>query len=117
MAREIRVSTLAPGQDADCITTTKDTLSIDHLVGAGSVTIVYSVTPEGVVQRTAGGTMESISSPDVVFTDMYFCVSGSGNDGQQPRIAIVSSVRDANSVSDEVFHVQTTVTPRRLDLF
>lgn len=118
MAREIRISTIAPDQDADCAVTIGDSLNIGYPTDTGSITVVYSVTPEGVVQRTAEGTIESISSSDVVFTQFGFCISGSGDDGQQARVAIVAGVKDVRDVAGEkIFHLQTTVTPRRLDTY
>lgn len=116
ISREVRVSTLAVGQDADCAPTTRSTLTVDYPVGAGTSTIIYSVTPAGVVRRQESGAIADISSPEVQFTSFFFCVAGSNVGGQQPRVAIVASVKDSKTaVSDIVFHVQTLVTPRKLD--
>lgn len=117
MAREIRVSRLAPGQNVDCVTTAKNTLTFDRQVGSGTLTVVYSLSPQGVVQRTESGATADVSSPNVKFTQLAFCVSGLGNDGIQPRVVIIAAVQDVATASDEIVRVQTLVTPRRLDTY
>ncbi|MEK7125068.1 MAG: prepilin-type N-terminal cleavage/methylation domain-containing protein [Patescibacteria group bacterium] len=116
ISREVRISTLATGQDANCAPATRSTLTINYFDGAGTSTIIYSVTPAGVVQRQESGVTADISSPEVQFTNFFFCVAGSDVAGQQPRVTIVASVKDLKSpAGDIVFHVQTLVTPRELD--
>ena len=113
MAREIRVSTIGPNQDNDCSSTPGTTLSMNHPVN-GSVT--YSLSPEGMVSRTVGGVEAYISSRDVKFTSLGFCINGSSRDQKQARIAIIATVENTEGLPAEklTFHLETMVAAREI---
>lgn len=114
MAKEIRVSNVLIGQDANCTSTFRDTLTIVHPVNA---TVSYSLF-NNVVQRTVAGDTLSMSSNEVKFSRLSFCVQGSDLDDNQARIAIVTRVENVtNRPRDNViFDLQTTVTSRDIAL-
>ncbi|HZZ99218.1 MAG TPA: prepilin-type N-terminal cleavage/methylation domain-containing protein, partial [Candidatus Paceibacterota bacterium] len=88
MAREIRVSDITDQDSTDCSATT---LTIDHPVNG---TVVYSLN-SGVLQRTADGVTTDISSSEVKFSRLNFCVAGSGpTDQEQARVAILAAVQN-----------------------
>lgn len=109
IAREVRVSTIAPGQDG-CVV---NTLNITHPVNG-----VVSYTLNGTaVRRTAGGISTNISSNDVQFTTFGFCIFGSSaTDNQQARIAIIATVRNTTTspTNQLTFRLQTLVTTREI---
>ncbi len=113
MAKEIRVSTIT-NQDNNCSAAPSASLTMtfnDSLGGSG--TLVYSLVG-GVVQRTYGGVTYQMSSNDIVFNSLGFCVSGSstspyGNDAT--RVTIIASI--SNTTGNIVtVNTQTAVTIR-----
>jgi len=109
MAREIRVG-VVEGQNNNCINTTLD---IDVYDSSGNiVNIVYGLS-NGLVTRVYGGTTYVISSNDVIFNRIIFCVSGSGlpSDKQAARVTILASITNSAGQATTV-DLQTTVTSR-----
>ncbi|MDP2647887.1 MAG: prepilin-type N-terminal cleavage/methylation domain-containing protein [Candidatus Yanofskybacteria bacterium] len=111
MAREIRVSTVQSGNMA-CTNPGNfgTSLAITHPV---SGTISYR-SSNGIVYRTEGGIETSISSQDVNFSQLYFCIKGSGLDTVQTRIGIIAQVENTTGIASDklIFNLQTTVTSR-----
>lgn len=112
MAREIRVSRIINQDDDPDHPCTKIILQMEHPVNGN---ITYTIN-NGVVKRTIGGTPSvttSISSSDVNFTRLNFCVDGSGsNDGKQTRVAILASIQNRTGKDIIQFDLETTVTSR-----
>ncbi|OGN27387.1 MAG: hypothetical protein A2941_00885 [Candidatus Yanofskybacteria bacterium RIFCSPLOWO2_01_FULL_49_17] len=107
MSREIRVSKV---QDQDSSNCTATTLTIVHPVN-GAVT--YSLTAGGVLQRAVGGVTTDLSASTVSFSRLNFCVTGSGtSDNKQPRVAILTSMRNKSGKQIITFDFQTTVSSR-----
>ncbi|KKT28488.1 MAG: hypothetical protein UW14_C0007G0002 [Candidatus Yanofskybacteria bacterium GW2011_GWA2_44_10] len=105
MTREIRVGRIS-NQDNNCTATL---LTIEHPTDG---TISYSVS-NGVVQKTMAGSTVNLSSSEVNFAKLNFCVQGSGvNDNQQPRVTIVSIVENRVGADILQFNIQTTVVSR-----
>jgi len=112
MAREIRVSKI-DNQDAPLCDRT--TLTIVHPVNG---TVIYS-TSGGLVQRQAGGTVTTITSADVNFSRLNFCVLGTTvtvtvGDQKQARVGIImqASSRATRPEDTIVFDLETTVISR-----
>lgn len=110
MAKEIRVSRIVD-QDNSCSPATS-TLVITHPI-EGAIT--YSLSG-GVVQRITGGTTYLLSTSEVVFNSLGFCISGttSPSDDQPARVTILMSV--SNRIGREILTntIQTTVTSRNV---
>jgi len=104
MTREIRVSQIKSPNDSGCNATS---LSIDHPVNGP---IVYFANG-GLISKTVGGTTFPITSSKVNFSRLNFCIRGSGIDGEQPRVTIITSVRPRNG-EDLQFDIQTSVSSR-----
>lgn len=110
IAREIRVSKVTSG-DTDCMGGGgTDFIRLDHPV-SGIVDYAYD-SATGEVSRDGG----ILNSPDVRFTDLQFCVSGSGPDNLQTRVTLLMTAENVTpSPGDQVsFTIQTTVTSRDL---
>lgn len=106
MARDIRVSQIQSPNDLGC---TLASLNIDHPVNGPTV---YSISG-GVINKTVSGNTFPITSSKVNFSRLNFCVRGSGIDGEQPRVTIISSMRPTNG-EDLQFDIQTSVSSRDL---
>lgn len=110
MSRDIRVSRISDQESSDCTATS---ISLMHPT-KGSVTYLVS---GGIVIRTAGGGTfyESISSSNVNFTKMNFCILGSlTNDNQSPRVSIITSVQNRTGKDILQINIQTTTTSRNV---
>lgn len=104
MAREIRVSDIT-NQDSTC---TASSLTMVHPVDGA---INYTL-DNGMVRKTTAGTANFISSSDIVFSRLIFCIRGSAlGDNTQIRVTIVASITDKGGTSNPV-DIQTTVTSR-----
>lgn len=109
MARDIRVSKIEDQENPNCGLAV---LTITHPV-KGS--IIYSRNA-GIVQKTEGGTTVDISSSDVNFTRMKFCVRGSGTtDQKQTTVTIILSAQNRIGKEKLTFDVQTTVSSRSVE--
>jgi prepilin-type N-terminal cleavage/methylation domain-containing protein len=108
MAKEIRVSDIG---NQDSPTCTATTLTMIHPIYG---TITYSRDVNGNIQRQAGGLTRILSSSDVQFTRMNFCISGSGlTDQLSPRVTILLSLRNRTGVIVSA-DLQTTITSRNI---
>jgi prepilin-type N-terminal cleavage/methylation domain-containing protein len=106
MSREIRVSTIENQDSPNCTATS---LTVTHPVNG---LITYSVV-SGVLKRTAGGVTAELSTSDIRFNRINFCIIGSSpTDQKQARVAIVTEIQ--NKIGRDIFSVdlQTTVTSR-----
>ncbi|MBI2062172.1 MAG: prepilin-type N-terminal cleavage/methylation domain-containing protein [Candidatus Yanofskybacteria bacterium] len=107
MSRDIRVSRIASQESPNCDLTT---LTITHPT---KNTIIYRVTNGYVEKSENGGSFLTISSQDVNFTRMNFCVKGSGiNDNQTPRVAILTTVENRTGQEILKINLQTSVSSR-----
>lgn len=112
MAREIRVSQIIntdqnpTGDSPNCTLTS---LTIRHPVN-GTVTYALS---NGVLQRTAGGITTDLSTTDIAFSRLNFCLMGSGPiDKQQARVAILAAIQNKTGKQILTFNLETTVSSR-----
>ncbi len=106
MSREIRVSQIANQESEDCTATS---LTIEHPVNG---TVTYSLSGD-VLKRTSGGIVTDLSSTDVSFQRLNFCVMGSGtSDDEQARVAIIASIK--NKTGKEIINtnLETAVSSR-----
>lgn len=107
LSRDMRVSRVSNQESSNCAATS---IALIHPVKG---TVVYQ-TINGVVQRSVdGGSYIDISSSDVNFTRMNFCILGSlVNDNQSPRISIVTSIQNRTGKEILQINLQTTITSR-----
>ncbi len=108
MSRDIRVSRIFANQEStDCTATS---ISMIHpLKGI----VAYQVST-GVIQRSAGGGgYVDVSSSNVDFSRMNFCIVGSTvNDNQSPQITIITTIKNRTGKEIMQINLQTTVTSR-----
>jgi prepilin-type N-terminal cleavage/methylation domain-containing protein len=110
MVKEIRVSNIS-NQNTNCPSSSAASLSMVHPVNGS---IVYSLSG-GAVHRSVNGLDAQITSNNVQFTKLRFCISGSNsNDGLQPRITILASVKSSNTSQQSAIDFQTTLSQRFL---
>ena len=110
LAREIRVSQITDQDSTNC---SRTTLSVVHPVNG---TVTYSANNGG-LQRTANGTVTDLSTSDINFSRLNFCVMGSSpTDNEQVRVAILASIQ--NRIGKEIltFNLETTVSSRDVEL-
>lgn len=104
MAREIRVSDIT-NQNSECAISS---LTMVHPIDG---TINYT-RDNGMIRKTTGGIANFISSSDIVFSSLLFCIKGSDlGDNTQIRVTIVASITDKDATSNPI-DIQTTVTSR-----
>lgn len=109
MARDIRVSKIEDQENPNCGLAT---LTITHPVKG---LIIYS-RDAGIIKKTEGGTPVDISSSDVNFTRMKFCVRGSDTtDRKQTAVTIILSAQNRIGKEKLTFDVQTTVSSRSVE--
>ncbi len=111
MAREIRVSRIQ-NQDSNCTLTA---LTITHPING---VVTYSL-ENGILYRTAndpvtGANVKTeLSSTEISFPRLNFCVNGSNpTDQQQTRVAILSAIENTKGREKFIFNIQTTITTR-----
>jgi len=110
MAKEIRVSKIS-GPDTNCPSSPAGSLVIDHPVNGH---ITYSLSG-GAVHRNVEGQDSIISSDNVEFTRLQFCILGTTiGDGKQPRVIIQASIRSKSAIQPSRIDIQTAVSPRFL---
>lgn len=109
MSRDIRVSEISNQDSVNCSATT---ITLLH---PSKGTVVYRVN-DGTVQRSVGGgNYTDISSSNVNFIKMNFCILGSLiNDNQSPRVAIVTSIQNQTGKEILQIDIQTTTTSRNV---
>jgi|SRR3989338_3641984 len=113
MAKEVRVGSVA-NQDTNCSTQAPITsLTINHPIEG---IIVYRLNSGGMVERVIGSATYIVSSSDVIFNSLGFCVIGSTlpEDNESDRVTIVASI--SNKIGPDFFTVstQTTVVSRNV---
>lgn len=109
LARDIRVSKIQDQEDPNCGLLV---LTITHPVKGN---IIYAVS-SGVVQKTEGGITVDISSSEINFTRMNFCVRGSGtNDQKQTVVTIIASIQNRTGKETIKFDIQTAVSSRSVE--
>lgn len=113
MSRELRVANPISSLDAVCPSPGSSVLRFQHPVNGD---IEYSLIGDS-VHRLVNGTDTTISNPDVKITRLNFCLSGNdGNDGRQPKVAILLSLRAGEGQREEAnLDLQTSVSPRVLN--
>jgi prepilin-type N-terminal cleavage/methylation domain-containing protein len=110
MAKEIRVSKVPP-QDNNCPSSPASSLVIDHPVNGR---ITYSLSG-GAVHRNVNGQDSIVSSDNVEFTRLQFCILGTAiGDGKQPRVIIQASIRSKSALQPSRIDIQTAVSQRFL---
>jgi len=103
MARAIRQS--------DVISATVNTLEINH---PDKGTIQYSLSGGQIME--SGG---ALTADDVTVESLTFLTDGlAGNDNEQPRVTIILQVSSKNvkAVEQTSITIQTTITPRNLQI-
>ena len=106
MAREIRVSSISGPDSSGCTATT---LTINHPTYG---TVTYFLNSEGNVLRQTSSTV-NVSSLNVKFTRMKFCITGSGSsDNTSPKVTILLSLENRVGIQVAPIDIQTTVTSR-----
>ncbi len=113
MAKEIRVSRVAD-QESNCsisIQTPRTSLTVEHPLNGN---IIFQRGSDGRVERIIGGTRYIISSEDVLFNSLGFCVLGSisPSDDKSPRVTIIASISNRSGSEFLTVNLQTTVTSR-----
>src|SRR3989338_7009982 len=101
-------------QDTNCSTQAPITsLTINHPIEG---IIVYRLNSGGMVERVIGSATYIVSSSDVIFNSLGFCVIGSTlpEDNESDRVTIVASI--SNKIGPDFFTVstQTTVVSRNV---
>ncbi len=106
LTREIRVSSIVNQNSTDCSATS---LTISHPVNG---TVTYSLS-NGVLRRTAGGVVTDLTSSDVQFSRLNFCILGSGtSDKATPRVTIIGAIQNRTGKDIVTFNLETTVSSR-----
>ena len=109
MSREIRVSSVTNQDSVDCSLTT---LNVVHPINAA---VTYSLN-NGVLQRTAGGVITDLSTSDIIFSRLNFCVMGSSpTDNEQVRVAILASIQNRLGINKLTFNLETAVSSRDVE--
>ena len=109
MSRDMRVSRISNQESPNCTATT---ITLVHpLKGI----VVYRVSSGTVQKSVNSGSYVDISSSNVDFTRMNFCILGSLNtDNQSPRVSIVTSVQNRTGREIMQINLQTTTTSRNV---
>ena len=110
MSKEIRVSNISD-QNNNCTTDpVLSTLNITHPI-EGAVTYRLA---GGIVERVTGGITHTLSSDDVVFNSLRFCISGSvtPSDDKSARVTVLLSVSNKKGKDILTTNIHTTVTSR-----
>lgn len=107
ISRDLRVSKISDQESPNC---TAETITLVHPTKG---TLIYRVS-NGIVQRSVGGGGYSdISSSDVNFTRMNFCILGSlPNDNQSQRTTVVTSIQNRTGRETLEINIQTSISSR-----
>lgn len=107
ISRDMRVSRISNQESPNCTATS---ITLIHPIKG---TVIYQAS-SGTVQRSVnGGSYIDVSSSNVNFTKMNFCILGSlSNDNQSPRVSIVTSIQNRTGKDILQINLQTTVTSR-----
>lgn len=107
VSRDLRVSKISDQESSDC---SAETVTMTHPTKG----ILSYRANGGIVQRNVGGgDYSDISSSDVNFTRMNFCILGSlSNDNQSQRTTVVTSIQNRTGREVLEINIQTTVSSR-----
>ncbi len=111
MAKEIRVSNIS-NQDTNCsVQPLPTSLTINHPIDG---TVTYRLNAQGVIERVIGSVVYTMSSDDVKFNNLAFCVIGSAlpADDESVRVTISASVSNSTGLEPFTVNTQTTVVSR-----
>lgn len=109
MAKEIRVSTISSG-DSNCSAGSLDMTVYDS--GGNPRAVTYQLDgASGTIRRIYGGVTYQVSSTDVIFDRLLFCIANTGIDHMPTRITILTAIRNRKGTPMTV-NLQTTVTSR-----
>ena len=110
MAKEIRVSTISD-QNNNC--TTDPILSALNIAHPIEGAVTYGLN-NGVVERINGGITHTLSSDDVIFNSLRFCISGSTtpSDNRSARVTVLLSISNKKGRETLTTNVHTTITSR-----
>ena len=113
MVKEIRVSTVSD-QNNNC--TTDPALSMINVIHPIEGAVTYRLS-SGVIERITGGITHILSSDDVIFNNLRFCISGSTtpSDNKSARVTVLLSISNKKGREILTTNVHTTVTSR--DIF
>ena len=107
MSKEIRVSDIA-GPDSNCSVNNLSMTVYDNS-GNGIPTTYQLNSTLGVVERVYGGVTYYVSSQDVIFTSLKFCILNSGIDNESVRVTVLAAISDrASQLSTIKIHTTTT---------
>ena len=107
LAKEIRVSDIN-NQNTNCSTQAPLTsLTINHPIDGA---VLYRLDNEGMVEKIIGPATYIISSSEVIFNSLKFCVIGSAlpKDDESARVTMIASI--SNKVGPDFFTVNTQTT-------
>lgn len=110
MAKEIRVSNVSD-QNNNCTTDPiLNTLNITHPTKG---LITYRLN-SGIVERVTDGIPYTLSSDDVIFDNLRFCISGSTtpSDNKSARVTVLLSISNKKGREILTTNIHTTVTSR-----
>lgn len=111
MAKEIRVSRIAD-QESNCsVQSPRTSLTVEHPLNGSTI---FQRGSDGRIERIVGGTRYIVSSEDVLFNSLGFCVLGSisPSDDRSPRVTILASISNRSGGGPVTINLQTTVTSR-----
>ena len=110
MAKESRVGGI-DFPSANCPASPSSTMLVIHPVNGR---VIYSLSG-GAIHRNVNGVDSIISSNNVEFTSLRFCVSGLVvDDQQQPRVTITASLKSVQTKQQASIDIQTTLSTRVL---
>ena len=108
MAREIRVSDIFFQNNLDC---TSSTVSLRHSIN-GNISYTFN---GGVVKRIDNGIENILSSNDIEFQNLSFCITGSSlADNRPTRVTILALIKSRLPGQPTPIRLQTTVTSRSI---
>jgi len=107
ISRDMRVSRISNQDSGNC---SLATITLNHHLKG---TIAYR-TSGGIIQRSVNGeSYVDVSSSNVNFTRMNFCILGSLiNDNQSPRVTVIASIQNRSGGEIMQINLQTTTTSR-----
>lgn len=118
MAKEIRVGNIAGPDSSSCTSNVLNmtVLNPDPPYDPPNVSVTYRLnSSSGVVERIYGGVTYFVSSDDIIFNSLKFCILNSGVDDQGARVTILASI--SNRVGKIITaDLQTTITSRDASL-
>ena len=111
MSKEIRVSDVA-GPNSNCLASSLN-ITVYNSSGNAIATTYQLNSTTGIVERNYGGQIYQVSSPDVIFNSLKFCILNSGLDDEPVRVTILASISDRTNQSSTI-SLQTTTTSRNV---